>query len=173
MKQEDGWVVCRVFKKKNHTRGFQTELDQEDVVPFSSNPVGGCTFGQKQSSDQPQYTNYAFDHQTGSMQLPQLLSPETVQPSFFSSLPVDMQSSRSLLRLTPGGSGGGGGMMPPDKFSGDWSFLDKLLATQQNMEQMSKSGQQFSQVGDLVSPVQRIPFPYQFGFEPDYSRFTK
>ncbi|CDY70728.1 BnaCnng69540D, partial [Brassica napus] len=26
--QEDGWVVCRVFKKKNHFRGFHQEPDQ-------------------------------------------------------------------------------------------------------------------------------------------------
>ncbi|MBA0759464.1 hypothetical protein Gotri_022350 [Gossypium trilobum] len=29
--QEDGWVVCRVFKKKNHNRGnFEAGLGQED-----------------------------------------------------------------------------------------------------------------------------------------------
>ncbi|KAI3466283.1 hypothetical protein Pfo_022946 [Paulownia fortunei] len=173
--QEDGWVVCRVFKKKNHTRGFHPEFDQEEpIVTF--NAGAGSTLEQKQNSDPPQYINYTFDHNS-SMHLPQLLSPETVPPSFLSPLPLgtmDMQSSQNLLRLTSGGagpSGCGGGLMQPEKISGDWSFLDKLLATHQNMDQISKC-HQFSQVADLVPPAQRFPFPYH-GFEPDFSRYSK
>ncbi|EYU33812.1 hypothetical protein ABFS82_08G158400 [Erythranthe guttata] len=178
--QEDGWVVCRVFKKKNHTRSgnFQSELDQQEtVVPFGTALPGSTFDHHKQNSDQPQYNNnnnnnYTFDHHhhnqssSSSMQLPQLLSPDTAPPPFYSSLPVDLQNSQNLLTLIPGGagpsSGGAGGLILPEKFSGDWSFLDKLLANQQ-----------LSQVADhSVQPGQRFPFPY-LGFEPDYSRYSK
>ncbi|GFQ06001.1 protein sombrero [Phtheirospermum japonicum] len=171
-KQEDGWVVCRVFKKKNLTRGFHPELEQDEpVVPFHAS--GGCTLEQKQQiqiPNPPQFiNNYAFDHtnNNNSIHLPQLLSPDqTLIPpnhSFLSSLPLGptvdhMQSSHNLLRLAPGG---GGGFVPPEKFSGDWSFLDKLLANHH-----------FTQVADLVQPGQRLPFSYH-GFEPYFSGYPK
>ncbi|KAL0310822.1 UNVERIFIED_CONTAM: protein SOMBRERO [Sesamum angustifolium] len=181
--QEDGWVVCRVFKKKSHTRGFHPEFDQEveHIVPF--NAAGGCTLEQKQNSDHlPNYNNYTFhDPNISNMHLPQLLSHDTVPPSFLSSLPlhaIDMQSSQNLLRLTSGsaatsGCGASGGLMQPEKFSGDWSFLDKLLgATHQTMDHMISKGHQFSQVADFVPPTQRIPLSYH-GLEADFLRYSK
>ncbi|KAL0363084.1 UNVERIFIED_CONTAM: protein SOMBRERO [Sesamum calycinum] len=182
--QEDGWVVCRVFKKKNHTRGFHPDLDpdQEPVLPF--NTGGVCTLEPpKQNSDhQTQYNSFAFDHNHSSMHLPQLLSPEsTLHASFLSSLPLGTtmdvaQAPQNLLRLTPGGAGpsttpSSGLMQQPEKFSGDWSFLDKLLATQQTMDHISKC-HQFPQVSDLIPPAQRFPFPYH-SFEPDFSKYSK
>ncbi|PIN20047.1 hypothetical protein CDL12_07265 [Handroanthus impetiginosus] len=174
--QEDGWVVCRVFKKKNHTRGFNPEFDQENPNLLTLND---SSLNYKHNSDLPQCNYYTlFDH-NNSMHLPQLLSSDAVPNSFLSSLPLaamDLQSSQNLLRLTTGGAGpsgcgDGGGIVQPEKFSGDWSFLDKLLATHQNTDQIGKS-QQFTQVNDLIPSAQRFSFPYQ-GFEPDFSRYSK
>ncbi|KAL3625100.1 hypothetical protein CASFOL_031768 [Castilleja foliolosa] len=166
--QEDGWVVCRVFKKKNPTRGFHPELEQDDpVVPFHAS--GGCTSTQRQQIHDPNPTqfinNYAFDHtnNNNSIHLPQLLSPD--HHSFLSSLPLgltvdQMPGSHNLLRLAPSG-----GFVPPAKFSGDWSFLDKLLANNhQNVDHIGKC-QQFPS-------GQRLPFSYN-GIEPDFSRYPK
>ncbi|KAG8385940.1 hypothetical protein BUALT_Bualt03G0097400 [Buddleja alternifolia] len=181
--QEEGWVVCRVFKKKNHTRGFHPQLDQEEpIVPFDATDT--CTLELMQNSDQSQYKQYSFDHHNAINNLPQLLSPEsTVPTSFLSSLPLmnamDVHCSQNLLRLTSVGAGpssssaASAGLTQPDKFSGDWSFLDKLLATHQTMDQISKN-HQFSHVTDhLVPPPQRFPFPYQGSFEPDFSKYSK
>ncbi|KAG8365307.1 hypothetical protein BUALT_Bualt18G0091100 [Buddleja alternifolia] len=180
--QEDGWVVCRVFQKKNHTRGFHLQIDQEHeqqqlIIP-NFHALTDCTLEHKQISDQSQYNNnYTFDH-SGSMHLPQLFSPEsTVHASFLSPLPLvtmDMQS-QNLLRLTSDGAGtsaAAGGVMPPQRFSGDWSFLDKLLATHQSVDQIGRS-HQFSQVSDLVQSSQRFPLSNYHGFEPDFSRYSK
>ncbi|KAK4439515.1 protein SOMBRERO [Sesamum alatum] len=176
--QEDGWVVCRVFKKKNHTRGFHPDMDpdQEPVLPFNAAAVST----QHNSDHQTQLINtFAFDHNHSSMHLPQLLSPEsTLQASFLSSLPLNTtmdavaQAPHNLLRLTPAGAGPStSGIMQPEKFSGDWSFLDKLLATQQTMDHISKC-HQYPQVSDLIPPPQRLPFPYH-SFEHDFSKYSK
>ncbi|KAL3614905.1 hypothetical protein CASFOL_040566 [Castilleja foliolosa] len=174
--QEDGWVVCRVFKKKTLTRGFDPELEQDEpVVPLHAS--GGCTFEQKQPIPDPTLpqfiNNYAFDHTStnNSIHLPQLLSPDqTLIPpnhSFLSSLPLD--PTVDYMRLAPGGCSG---FSPPEKISGDWSFLDRLLANHhQNVDHVGKC-QQFTQVADLVQPGERLPFSYH-GFEPDFSRYPK
>ncbi|PIN20895.1 hypothetical protein CDL12_06414 [Handroanthus impetiginosus] len=172
--QEDGWVVCRVFKKKNHTRGYHPDVDQEEpLIPF--NAVGVCAPDPKLNSNHPHYNGLRFD-QHSSIHLPQLLSPEsTVPPAFFSSLPLDLHSPQNLLRLTSAAAGPSSaavsGFAQHEKLSGDWSFLDKLLATHQTMDNISKC-HQFSQVADLVPPGQRFPFSYH-GFDPDFSKFSK
>ncbi|XP_073128179.1 protein SOMBRERO-like [Henckelia pumila] len=194
--QEDGWVVCRVFKKKNHTRGFhpQSEADQEDhdqqQVAAATNfqaTIAESTLVPKQiitTDHEYNMMNYVFDP-TNSMHLPQLTSPEsTIPPSFLSSLPListmDLQCTQNLLNLTSSSTGVGGGdhghpsvacrVMQHERFSGDWTFLDKLLATHQTMDQSGKY-HQISQVSDLVpTAAQRFPFPY-LNFEQDFSKY--
>ncbi|XP_073029939.1 protein SOMBRERO-like isoform X1 [Primulina eburnea] len=187
IQQEDGWVVCRVFEKKNHTRGFhpQTEADQEaeQVAATFQTTIADSTLVPKQiTTDQIQYNmNYVFDP-SNSMHLPQLTNPEsTIPPSFLSSLPLstmDLQCTQNLLNLTSSGVGNGDGhpavgmVMQQEKFSGDWTFLDKLLATHQTMDHSGKY-HQISQVSDLVpTAAQRFPFPYH-NFEQDFSRYSK
>lgn len=186
IKQEDGWVICRVFKKKNHTRGYHADVEQQEEPVVSFHATGGnCALQDpKHYSTEAHTENYAFDHHhhhhMSSMHLPQLMSPEVpaaaVNPnSFLPFLPLSgtmdqLQCPQNLLRLSSGSSAAG--FMPAqDKFSGDWSFLDKLLASQQSMDHISKCNQ-FSQVGDLVPPAQRFPFPHN-GFEPDFSKYSK
>lgn len=79
----------------------------------------------------------------GSMHLPQLFSTEPSSsvhhPSPFlcpnSLSNIDMECSQNLLRLTSGD----GGLIPvPERFTTDWSFLDKLLTSHQNMDQQIK-----------------------------------
>ncbi|XP_057765215.1 protein SOMBRERO-like [Salvia miltiorrhiza] len=115
--QEDGWVICRVFKKKNLSRGFHADVEQEEP-PISFHALQQDTFN--------------------SMHLPQLLSPE---------------QAASFIPMA------GPSFIHHDKLSGDWSFLDKLLATQHTMDHITKC-QQFPHVPDLLPPTQRFPFPY-------------
>ncbi|CAK9167353.1 unnamed protein product [Ilex paraguariensis] len=87
-------------------------LDDDNAEPKQSlQGVYGCTFD---------------GH--GSIYLPQLLTPpeSAVHPSLNL---TDMEFSQDLLRLA---SGSCGGLVQQERFStGDWSFLDKLLASHQ------------------------------------------
>ncbi|KAH6777183.1 NAC Apical domain transcriptional regulator superfamily protein [Perilla frutescens var. frutescens] len=146
--QEDGWVICRVFKKKNHTRGFHPDVDQEEptMVPFHA---------------------ATFDH-NNSMQLPQLLSPEAAVPSSFLQSSLELQCPQNMLRLT---STPYIQQQTQEKLSSDWSFLDKLLATHQSsMQDHITKCQQFAQVTDLVPATHRFPFAYH-ALEPDFSKY--
>ncbi|KAL3578924.1 hypothetical protein D5086_020428 [Populus alba] len=108
----------------------------------------------------------------------ELFSPESaVAPSFVSPLSLnnmdDIECSQNLLRLT---STGCGLVQPAGRFNGDWSFLDKLLASQQNLDHhqhYQNKGNSSSQIVDHVgASTQKFPFQY-LGFETDILRFSK
>ncbi|KAK4804983.1 hypothetical protein SAY86_004800 [Trapa natans] len=152
---EEGWVVCRVFKKKYH-RGFQpTEAAARGAGNHLDDEVDDLTLppadyhsqrtmmarGIKQvmhhheilqSSSVPYNScNPAYDGH-----LPQLFSPEAVIPNLniTSSNSINgsnnndlLEGSHNLLRLTPSSNGSTISSM----YGGpsDWSFLDKLLGS--------------------------------------------
>ncbi|XP_050231631.1 protein SOMBRERO [Mercurialis annua] len=157
--QEDGWVVCRVFKKKTQSRGFLAEVCQEE----EEHAMEPKHMKASSSMHQPLY-DYTLD---GSMHLPQLFSPESTIPSFLSPLslnPMDIQCSQNLLSLTSPG------LLQPERFpGGDWSFLDKLLASQQPLDPTKPNTS--SQFADMAHH-HKFPFPY-LGCETDFMRFSK
>ncbi|XP_075098236.1 protein SOMBRERO-like isoform X1 [Nicotiana tabacum] len=184
--QEDGWVVCRVFKKKNYTRGFQHELgedDQEQQLHFVDHMKSGSS-DPKQNMQQPHHQacyDYASNFD-GSMHLPQLLSPDLLSVTPCPQLPLSTNmnlnecSHQNLLRLTSAAGAAGCSnstfnIIPQhDKFSGDWSFLDKLLASNQGALQSQAA------IGDnLVNPTgtQKYPVFHHHGFDPDLFKFSK
>lgn len=159
-------MVCRVFKKKNHTmnRGFHPDInghDQEehDYMSSSAN-MKACGSGSVVELDhhhhQPKQNHhhhhvqalYDYTPFDGSVHLPQLFSPETsAPPSLISPLSLNsmdvIECSQNLLRLTSTSGtathgtgptcGGLGGLQQQERFNGgDWSFLDKLLASHHN-----------------------------------------
>ncbi|GAB4853509.1 hypothetical protein Ancab_017700 [Ancistrocladus abbreviatus] len=160
--QEDGWVVCKVFKKKNHMRGGypqpEPEFEQEEnylshshymKTAGSSTTTHQFVAAAKQPYLQPPlmygYNNSATTSSTnldGSMHLPQLSSPESTMTllPFLSVLPtslstMDLECSQNLLRLTSAAAGSSGGLThPSSSVNGDWSILDKLLNGYQSME---------------------------------------
>ncbi|XP_057985455.1 protein SOMBRERO-like [Hevea brasiliensis] len=168
--QEDGWVVCRVFKKKNPSRDFLPEVAHEHFSHMKASS-SSASMEHKQNHMQAPY-DYSFD---GSMYLPQLFSPESaVAPPYISPLPLntmDIECSQNLLRLT---SSGCGLLQPAERFNADWSFLDKLLASHQSLDQHSQSKGSPSLVVDHVgaSSHQKFPFPY-LGCENDILKFSK
>ncbi|MBA0848577.1 hypothetical protein Goshw_004140 [Gossypium schwendimanii] len=115
--QEDGWVVCRVFKKKNHNRGnFEAGLGQEDNLAHIRNVASSAQLEARHNHLQASY-DYSFD---ASINLPQLFSPESaaVASSFISPLSLnsmDIESSRNLLRQAS--TGGSCGLMQQDQIS--------------------------------------------------------
>ncbi|CAI9760213.1 unnamed protein product [Fraxinus pennsylvanica] len=153
--QEDGWVVCRVFKKKNHTRGFQTEVIQDQEHTLYKNPTIGST-----NLCQPQYDN-------SSINLPELMSAESCSAPSSNTMQQDMiQCSQNLMRLTSRVSGSSL-IMQKEKINGNVSFMDKLLATHQTLDQIKCY--QFSQVPDFP---QMFSLPY-LGSEPDFLNLSK
>lgn len=219
--QEDGWVVCRVFKKKNQRGLFQHEVADEDHEDHHHQQQEQHLQEQQQQQQmgasglrmkttmadhlQPKQqehdmlsslhhdhygSNYSVHH------LPQLFSAEanthimapslsTFGPSstianmisatynnskgFISSRNDDLDCSHSLLRLTTGDSHGG---------HGDWSFLDKLLASHSHVPSSSASTtpQQLLDQAAAAAAAhhQRCPFQYLMGSDPsDVFKFSK
>ncbi|KAJ8527619.1 hypothetical protein K7X08_015070 [Anisodus acutangulus] len=185
--QEDGWVVCRVFKKKNYTRGFQHDTGEEHEehhqLHFTDHMKVGSSSG---LTEQPKQNNIQQPHQhcfdyassfDGSMHLPQLLSPDLSLPC---PLPpssnmnhLECSHHHNLLRLTSAGAAGCSSAFnipqQHEKFSGDWSFLDKLLASNQGALQSQAA------TGDLVNPTgaQKYPIFHHHGFDPYLLKFSK
>ncbi|XP_064941635.1 NAC domain-containing protein 76-like [Musa acuminata AAA Group] len=118
--QEDAWVVCKVFQKKSHPTHILPETVVEEDQ-FDSSARSSRTMERKQTFHPP--SEFSFNV---SMHLPQLLSSEP-----FVSPPVPPVSMRSTL--------GGGVTLPQERLNWDWSILDKLLASHQNLDQILQS----------------------------------
>ncbi|XP_015932495.1 protein SOMBRERO [Arachis duranensis] len=147
--QEDGWVVCRVFKKKNQSRGFQQEIEEEEHHHLAAAHQHMRGVASQQVLD-PKHHHHLQHHQglydnennnnytnnfDGSMHLPQLFSPESSVATAAAHTSMNamdiLECSQNLLRLTTT-SGCGLNLMQQqhgERFNGDWSFLDKLLAS--------------------------------------------
>lgn len=196
--QEDGWVVCRVFKKKNYQRGLNPAemamMDDDELPPLPVHVHGTMPTEHKQT---PHLTPYDFPSFDPSMQLPQLMNADQPVPAILSSQPgiamamssLDVECSQNLMKLTSNGSegmlhGGGGGV---HRFAGttDWSILDKLLASHQNLDQLFQGKvtaasaapvapyhQQLMELGS-TSSLQRLPLQYLGGEAADLLRFPK
>ncbi|KAK3025112.1 hypothetical protein RJ639_044352, partial [Escallonia herrerae] len=161
--QEDGWVVCRVFTKKMQNRSFQFhEAAQDEHLTSNSSTL----FEQ----------NRVFNRYTIAVHS-KLLSPESVvHPPFLSPAGtgslnrIDVQCSQNLLRLTPNGCGGTE-LIQQDRFTTDWSFLDKLLASHQGLDE-SKCNPS-SQAVDVGHSSPRFPFHCLGVYETDALKFPK
>ncbi|KAF3333246.1 NAC domain-containing protein 76-like protein [Carex littledalei] len=168
--QEEGWVVCRVFKKKNFQRSIDmppeiTIVEEEDELHQFRQ--GGPTLPDQKLVHYPmQCNNFSFDP---SMQLPQLLCTEPAGPSLNPFVPAqvsvnshDLDCSHNLMKLTSSNVGVSD-IISHEKFVTDWSILDKLLASHQNLDQLFQ-GKVFnpqSQVMDSIgSSAQRFPLQY-------------
>ncbi|KAJ8479679.1 hypothetical protein OPV22_023406 [Ensete ventricosum] len=113
--QEDAWVVCKVFQKKSHPRHIlpETVVEEDQFNPSATSPR---TMERKQTFHPP--SDFYFN---ASMHLPQLLSSEPFVPPLVP--PVT----------------NGGVILPQESLNWDWSILDKLLASHQNLDQILQS----------------------------------
>ncbi|KAJ9567863.1 hypothetical protein OSB04_003829 [Centaurea solstitialis] len=207
--QEDGWVVCRVFKKKSHNRSpfqsedhntLQAEDDHHQFIDHDNNTNKNSSL-----QLQPLHNNNSYDCTTStttlfdtSMHLPQLLTHDHTpyylaprQPnnnSTTSSMMInDMDTSRNLLSLMSSASCRGGNCagcssgphQPQDKpllatnnVTADWSFLDKLLASNQHhlgapgITSFDPSSSQPFHHPDITPSSHIFPFHY-LGYETD------
>lgn len=153
-------MVCRVFKKKNHiNRGFQPAENingqEEHVHDYTNMKTSGSApvvlVEPKQNHHHHLQALCDYGCFDGSMHLPQLFSPDhhtSSAPSFISPVvsnlnTMDIECSQNLLRLTSTTStstgttstGSRGVLVQQDRFNGDWSFLEKLLASHHSLHQ--------------------------------------
>ena len=194
-------MVCRVFKKKNYQRGLNpaemAALDDDELQPFPVPVPGALPTDHKHNPHLMQY-DHQFPSFDPTMQLPQLMSADQPVQTLLPSQPgvpiamssLDVECSQNLMKLTSNGSddamphSGGGGV---DRFTGttDWSILDKLLASHQNLDQlfqgkvstayapsMAPYHEQLMELGGSSS-LHRLPLQYLGGEPSDLLRFPK
>ncbi|KAK7271377.1 hypothetical protein RJT34_27215 [Clitoria ternatea] len=175
--QEDGWVVCRVFKKKNQNRGFQHEIEEEEHHLNHMRTSGPCQV--LEPKHHMQGGLYDYNNFDGTMHLPQLFSPESAVPPSTSMNAMDiLECSQNLLRLTTT-TGCGLNLMQQhgERFNGDWSFLDKLLASHHGMDHPQSKCNPLTHhaappaVG--TSSAQKFPFHYLGCETNDIMKFSK
>ncbi|KAJ0751461.1 putative transcription factor NAM family [Helianthus annuus] len=207
---EDGWVVCRVFKKRNFNRSpFQADdhhnhtlhaeddyhlLDDQDMNKhgYNCNMTSNTTL---------------FD---GSMHLPQLLTSPREHPPYFlaphqsrqlihnnnndnengTMMINDMGCSKNLLSLMSMSQGGCDKplLANASNVTADWSFLDKLLASNQHHPGFTfdhhnqqgtcndpSSSQHFGHPDHVSQPTNVFPFHHHhhLGYETDVLKFPK
>jgi hypothetical protein len=192
--QEEGWVVCRVFMKKSIQRGFDQQGvvaagDDDELQSFHHSP-GGATPPVDQKLGLHQFMHGCFPAFDPSMHLPHLTSAEAAPlgaPAFMSGTPpaaavnpLDMGSApHNLAKLTASCRTAGDMLLNgADRFGAagaDWSILDKLLVSHQNLDQLfhGKLGgtgsavgvphhyhQQQQLMGMSASTLQRLPLHY-------------
>lgn len=139
--QEEGWVVCRVFKKRITTVRRMDEHDSlcwfDDQVsfmpnfesprrishhPYTSNSSYHHQFPAKSELDQ---LHYILPQDHSFLQLPQLESPKIQQPAA-AFLPSTQQLNINLLYGSHG---------EQDLQVTDWRVLDKFVASQLSNDQ--------------------------------------
>lgn len=162
--QEDGWVVCRVFKKKNHFRGFHQEQDQDHHHHqyISTNNDHDHHHHQHQtesnSNNHSSLIPLSLDHHHhnmgrqihmplhefsntlshGSMHLPQLFSPDSAAAAAAAAQPFVLSINTTDIECSQN-------LLRltsnNNNYGGDWSFLDKLLTTNMNQQQQVQNHQ--------------------------------
>ncbi|KAG6477087.1 hypothetical protein ZIOFF_066339 [Zingiber officinale] len=160
--QEDGWVVCRVFKKKTYQAGIAPpdracileEEEQEQaqqylnsITSMGSQNNSVLLFQQIPCTD---HSTDSFSLRPSSIHLPRLLSTEAVVAASGHVPPLVLPPPPPLPP-------------PPERLTADWSILDKLLASHRNLDQLFKSSNNSpSQLTDIAasSAVYRSPLSY-------------
>ncbi|KAL8215651.1 hypothetical protein R6Q57_022488 [Mikania cordata] len=215
--EEDGWVVCRVFKKRNYNRSpFQADNNH------SHNHNHHVEDDHHQLEDQDHMSTHGNDMHTlhsyttlfdGSMHLPRLLTSPHEHPPYFLAPPLSRQPvnnnsnnnsetgtmmtngincSKNLLSLMSMSQGSCGHhsqdkpLLATRNATADWSFLDKLLASNQHhpgftFEHHNQQGtcindpsssQHFDNDPDVSQTSNIFPF-HHVGYETDVLKFPK
>lgn len=118
--QEDGWVVCRVFRKRSYQRGILPDA-MADENQFKSKATDSYSLEQKQSFHIP--TNISLN---GSVHLPRLLDSEPCSVTSIPPVSMDSRCSKKLVKLASERT-----LLPWETLNWDWSILDNLLASHQ------------------------------------------
>ena len=145
-----------MFKKKNHQRSGPSEAAAEEnqFNQMKANDISRLE--QKHPLQLP--CDFSFDN---SLHLPPLLSSEPVNTNFTSSTSFnlsDIECSQNLMKI----AAGDGVALQYEKLNADWSILEKLLASHQNLDQIfqGRSNPGHNLGVDIGCSIQRFPLPY-------------
>ncbi|KAL0446551.1 UNVERIFIED_CONTAM: NAC domain-containing protein 43 [Sesamum latifolium] len=128
---EEGWVVCRVFKKKNYHKALESPLTSSTSIMSANLPRNDAVLDQilmymgrsssSSSCKQETESHVQFPNQSsGFMHIPELLESPTINhPSSSSSL-ANQSTANNVLMTEIG------------PYSSDWAALDRLVASQLN-----------------------------------------
>ncbi|KAK4423203.1 NAC domain-containing protein 43 [Sesamum alatum] len=126
---EEGWVVCRVFKKKNYHKALESPLTSSNSILSGNLPRNDAVLDQilmymgRSSSSCKQETEshvqFPNDQSSGFMHIPELLESPTINHPSSSSLANQSMANNVLLTSEIGPSS-------------DWVALDRLVASQLN-----------------------------------------
>lgn len=167
MVQEEGWVVCRIFKKKyfQKTPGGEfnspiSELTNSSYPPISSEGaleqifqnVGGNSVEEKSTFTKNTIIFNNNNNQTTSeygkylMKLPSLESPKTIVNAQLceGNYNLAINSEIESYEEQPPPPGGVGGLS-------DWAVIDHLLATHLNEQHQQTTGVEDHNLADLCS----------------------
>ncbi|KAA0060770.1 NAC domain-containing protein 76 isoform X1 [Cucumis melo var. makuwa] len=172
--QEDGWVVCRVFKKKSQ----KPEVPEEQHLDYyahtklggSSGSAEGTGMGEPKNNNnhmqEPHNNNdYSFD---GCMQLPQLFSPES---SSVPTLPISLNAAAAAVECPQNIWRLSCGVVQHERLNTtDWSFLNRLLALDQQSRSKSTLSDDLTISRNFSFP---FPYPYYLPSGPDFIKFSK
>ncbi|KAK8588111.1 hypothetical protein V6N13_087059 [Hibiscus sabdariffa] len=126
--QEEGWVVCRIFKKKNHHKTLDNPIRSSLCSETRNHMFGSCNEGELEQilESMPRNCNGYPD---SFMKLPSLESPNSTS-SHNCYQPMMMENEGSITNQVSGGD-------PNIVYSNDsrltnWAALDRLVASQLN-----------------------------------------
>ncbi|KAK8711399.1 hypothetical protein V6N13_146682 [Hibiscus sabdariffa] len=126
--QEEGWVVCRIFKKKNHHKTLDNPIRSSFSSETRNHMFGSCNEGELEQilEHMPRNCNGYPD---SFMKLPSLESPNSTS-SHNCYQPMMMENEGSITNQVSGGD-------PNIVYSNDsrltnWAALDRLVASQLN-----------------------------------------
>ena len=116
---EEGWVVCRVFKKKNYHKAVESPLaSSPSILPRNDGVLDQLIMYMGRSSSCKQETDHSTMHFPGQpsaafLHLPELLESPNINDD---------------CSFKP----------PPNEMASDWATLDRLVASQLNGGQPPK-----------------------------------
>ncbi|KAK1436278.1 hypothetical protein QVD17_02057 [Tagetes erecta] len=127
---EEGWVVCRVFKKQITTVRRMDERDSvswfDNQVSFMPNFESSRSATHPYTSNSPYQSHYNLPQDHSFLQLPQLESPKIQHPLATNIQPSTQQLNINLLY---------GDNVEQDFQVTDWRLLDKFVASQLSNDQ--------------------------------------
>ncbi|XP_039012068.1 NAC domain-containing protein 43-like isoform X2 [Hibiscus syriacus] len=127
--QEEGWVVCRIFKKKNHHKILDNPVSSSFSSETRNHMFGSCNEGDLEQTLEHMRRN-CNGYPDSFMKLPSLESPNSAS-SLNCYQPMMMDNKGSITNHV-GGGGDPNWVYSNDSRLTNWAALDRLVASQLN-----------------------------------------
>ncbi|CAA0835564.1 NAC domain-containing protein 7 [Striga hermonthica] len=140
--QEEGWVVCRVFKKRIASTQKLSEHEWYDsLMPDQMESPKQPSYNKEemQMQMQMQYPHHFPHHQLPLLQIPNKMLQATVGPSFESlnNININNNDDNRIFQPDYNNNNNNNNQGSEDQVT-DWRVLDKFVASQLSHDQISK-----------------------------------